>query len=50
MIPVFNTPVVADGGGELLGGGSHLADVERDLIGGMPEAGFGVLALGEAGD
>lgn len=48
--PVLDMPVGADGGGEIAGAKRRLAGIVRDLLGGLPEAGSGVLVQSEAGD
>ncbi len=47
---IFDRPVVSDRLAERLGGEGDLAGVERDFLGGVPEAGRGVLVPGQAGD
>lgn len=50
MAPVFNRPVPPDRPSERLGAEGDLAGVERDVLGGVPQAGLGVLVPGQAGD
>jgi hypothetical protein len=50
MAAVFNPPVVADRMAECLGAEGGLAGIEGNLLGGMPEPGFGVLVPGQAAD
>jgi hypothetical protein len=47
---IFYCPVAADRLGERLGAEGDLAGVEGDFLGGVPEAGPGVLVPGQAGD
>jgi len=50
MIAIFDGPMRSHGTGELLGGRSRLAGIERDLVGFVPKTGFGVLVPSQAGD
>lgn len=50
VVSVFYAPMVANGVGVFLGGQRDLADVVGDLVGGVPEAGFGILVPSQTGD
>ncbi len=50
MAAILNRPMAADRLAERLGTEGDLAGVERDVLGGMPQAGLGVLVPGQAGD
>jgi hypothetical protein len=50
MAAIFNSPVVSDRMAERLGAEGDLAGVEGNLLGGMPESGFGILVPGQAAD
>jgi len=50
MAAVLNPPMVSDHLAERLGAEGDLAGVEGDVLGGVPEAGLGVLVPGQAGD
>jgi hypothetical protein len=50
MAAIFNSPVVSDRTAERLGVEGDLAGVEGNLLGGVPEAGLGVLVPGQAAD
>jgi hypothetical protein len=50
MAAIFNAPVVSDRMAERLSAEGGLAGVEGNLLGGMPEPGFGVLVPGQAAD
>ena len=49
MAAIFNAPVAADRRADRLGAEGDLAGVERDVLGGVPQAGLGVLVPGQAG-
>ncbi len=50
MAAVFNRPMPPDRPSERLGAEVDLAGVEGNLLGGVPQAGLGVLVPGQAGD
>jgi hypothetical protein len=50
MAAVLNPPMVSDHLAERLGAEGDLAGVEGDVLGGVPEAGLGVLVPGQAAD
>ena len=50
MAAIFDTPVVSDRLAERLGAEGDLAGIKGNLLGGVPEAGLGVLVPGQAED
>ncbi len=50
LAAILTAPVVSDRLTECLGTEGDLAGVEGNLLGGMPESGFGILVPGQAAD